>query len=164
MKALTDNMGVILRGRHTWRPVVQLVCKQLRYLEEKDAPETMWCCRYHLKVFKHKFTTLSGKGSKEWPYGWKMWFPLKSPPSKHLLLDRLLHRARAMLVIRCVSVISLDLNEILTKNASSVCPLSFLSWLFTKDMKGTFAWIRKGATSVIVLCATAAVDSLVLPN
>lgn len=41
MKALTDNMGVILRGRHTWRPVVQLVCKQLRYLEEKDAPETM---------------------------------------------------------------------------------------------------------------------------
>ena len=41
MKALTDNMGEILRGRHMWRPVVQLVCKQLRYLEEKNAPETM---------------------------------------------------------------------------------------------------------------------------
>ena len=41
MKALTDDMSVILRGRHTWGPVVQLVCKQLRYLEEKDAPETM---------------------------------------------------------------------------------------------------------------------------
>ena len=41
VKALTDNMGVILRGRHTWRPVEQLVCKQLRYLEEKNASETM---------------------------------------------------------------------------------------------------------------------------